>query len=324
MVKLVGAFSAGSGISSYVKFLGEDWEWLMFFTMHQRLCLWRSASDWWAEQAGFALCAVLRAEQGSSSVSMVCQGEEHTPWAALCSGWSCCQPAENLPGPGDTQLLPSPAPAVGAVCAPEPWDSVRGPSDPSCLHSTICSPWALQCWPNGIMHYPCGAFPSGGGLEELKPVLSFCEIPWVWEGTTLRCSGSESETTRNWSIPWPVLFALSWEEQSGMFHGYLREVICCEYKWECGTGSGTGKHKQISVDNMSFFLFDFLESTLSYVRQLEARVRQLEEENRMLPQVGDSPAGVPGLQRDPQPFVLPEHSDNQRLSHLFAYLTVFQ
>nr|KAF6307665.1 coiled-coil domain containing 85A [Myotis myotis] len=29
------------------------------------------------------------------------------------------------------------------------------------------------------------------------------------------------------------------------------------------------------------------ESTLSYVRQLEARVRQLEEENRMLPQVGD-------------------------------------
>lgn len=35
----------------------------------------------------------------------------------------------------------------------------------------------------------------------------------------------------------------------------------------------------------SFFLI--LESTLSYVRQLEARVRQLEEENRMLPQVGD-------------------------------------
>uniref|UniRef100_A0A5F8G6C9 Coiled-coil domain containing 85A n=1 Tax=Monodelphis domestica TaxID=13616 RepID=A0A5F8G6C9_MONDO len=35
----------------------------------------------------------------------------------------------------------------------------------------------------------------------------------------------------------------------------------------------------------SFFLI--LESTLSYVRQLEARVRQLEEENRMLPQVLD-------------------------------------
>lgn len=55
------------------------------------------------------------------------------------------------------------------------------------------------------------------------------------------------------------------------------------------------------MDNTSFFLFDFLESTLSYVRQLEARVRQLEEENRMLPQVGDSPAGAPGLQRDQQP-----------------------
>lgn len=35
------------------------------------------------------------------------------------------------------------------------------------------------------------------------------------------------------------------------------------------------------------FFFLILESTLSYVRQLEARVRQLEEENRMLPQVGD-------------------------------------
>lgn len=35
------------------------------------------------------------------------------------------------------------------------------------------------------------------------------------------------------------------------------------------------------------FLFLILESTLSYVRQLEARVRQLEEENRVLPQVGD-------------------------------------
>lgn len=40
------------------------------------------------------------------------------------------------------------------------------------------------------------------------------------------------------------------------------------------------------MDNVSSF-FSILESTLSYVRQLEARVRQLEEENRMLPQVGD-------------------------------------
>lgn len=40
------------------------------------------------------------------------------------------------------------------------------------------------------------------------------------------------------------------------------------------------------VYNVSSF-FSILESTLSYVRQLEARVRQLEEENRMLPQVGD-------------------------------------
>lgn len=59
-----------------------------------------------------------------------------------------------------------------AVCAPEPRDSVRGPSEPGCLHSTICSPWAPQGRPNGIMHYPCGVFLSGGGLEELKPMLS--------------------------------------------------------------------------------------------------------------------------------------------------------
>lgn len=41
----------------------------MLFTMHQRLPLWRSVSDWGAEQAGFALGAVLGAEQGNGSVS---------------------------------------------------------------------------------------------------------------------------------------------------------------------------------------------------------------------------------------------------------------
>lgn len=44
-----------------------------FFTMHQRLHSWRSV------QAGFALCAVLRAEQGSGSVSLGCGGEEDVP-----------------------------------------------------------------------------------------------------------------------------------------------------------------------------------------------------------------------------------------------------
>lgn len=44
------------------------------------------------------------------------------------------------------------------------------------------------------------------------------------------------------------------------------------------------------------------ESTLSYVRQLEARVRQLEEENRMLPQVvwrklGDAAGSCPGIRQ---------------------------
>nr|XP_034966821.1 coiled-coil domain-containing protein 85A isoform X1 [Zootoca vivipara] len=44
------------------------------------------------------------------------------------------------------------------------------------------------------------------------------------------------------------------------------------------------------------------ESTLSYVRQLEARVRQLEEENRMLPQVvwrklGDAVGSCPGIRQ---------------------------
>lgn len=77
------------------------------------------------------------------------------------------------------------------------------------------------------------------------------------------------------------------------------------------------------MGNTSFFLFDFLESTLSYVRQLEARVRQLEEENRMLPQVGASPAGVPGCRGTSSP-VLPasQHSHTQRLPHLFAHPAV--
>lgn len=46
------------------------------------------------------------------------------------------------------------------------------------------------------------------------------------------------------------------------------------------------------------FLFLILESTLSYVRQLEARVRQLEEENRVLPQVGDFCCGNSSRQLD--------------------------
>lgn len=148
------------------------------------------------------------------------------------------------------------------------------------------------------MRYPCGAFPDGVRWKN----SSLCCL-------SVRFLGSEKgppEVVQDHKQGGIAQFQDQWlllcpGRSRGTFHGHLREAVCCESKRECGTGSGTGKHKQISVDNTSFFLFDFLESTLSYVRQLEARVRQLEEENRMLPQVGESPAGVPGLQRNQQP-----------------------
>lgn len=154
MVKLVGAFSAGSGISSsYVKFLGTDWEWLMFFTMHQRLCSWRSASDWWAEQAGFALCAVLRAEQGSSSVSLVCWGRGGhamscaVPWLVLLStSWE-------PPRPWGHTAASQPSPSCGSCVCPRALGQCEGslwPRLPAQHHLLSLGSAVLSRWDNAL------------------------------------------------------------------------------------------------------------------------------------------------------------------------------
>ncbi|XP_069439372.1 coiled-coil domain-containing protein 85A isoform X6 [Ovis canadensis] len=79
-----------------------------------------------------------------------------------------------------------------------------------------------------------------------------------------------------------------------------------------GSGSGSGSssregtlrrqaQEDVSAHHRNVYS-GMNESTLSYVRQLEARVRQLEEENRMLPQVvwrklGDAAGSCPGIRQ---------------------------
>ncbi|XP_061481751.1 coiled-coil domain-containing protein 85A isoform X3 [Rhineura floridana] len=79
-----------------------------------------------------------------------------------------------------------------------------------------------------------------------------------------------------------------------------------EHLKHLGGGSREGTLRRQVVDDLSPHhrgLYNGMnESTLSYVRQLEARVRQLEEENRMLPQVvwrklGDAVGSCPGIRQ---------------------------
>nr|XP_060610591.1 coiled-coil domain-containing protein 85A isoform X2 [Anolis sagrei ordinatus] len=79
-----------------------------------------------------------------------------------------------------------------------------------------------------------------------------------------------------------------------------------EHLKHLGGGSREGTLRRQVVDDLSPHhrgLYNGMnESTLSYVRQLEARVRQLEEENRMLPQVvwrklGDAAGSCPGIRQ---------------------------
>ncbi|XP_062981444.1 coiled-coil domain-containing protein 85A [Elgaria multicarinata webbii] len=79
-----------------------------------------------------------------------------------------------------------------------------------------------------------------------------------------------------------------------------------EHLKHLGGGSREGTLRRQVADELSPHhrgLYNGMnESTLSYVRQLEARVRQLEEENRMLPQVvwrklGDAAGSCPGIRQ---------------------------
>uniref|UniRef100_A0A8D0C7I3 Coiled-coil domain containing 85A n=1 Tax=Salvator merianae TaxID=96440 RepID=A0A8D0C7I3_SALMN len=79
-----------------------------------------------------------------------------------------------------------------------------------------------------------------------------------------------------------------------------------EHLKHLGGGSREGTLRRQVADDLSPHhrgLYNGMnESTLSYVRQLEARVRQLEEENRMLPQVvwrklGDAVGSCPGIRQ---------------------------
>ncbi|XP_058020877.1 coiled-coil domain-containing protein 85A isoform X2 [Ahaetulla prasina] len=79
-----------------------------------------------------------------------------------------------------------------------------------------------------------------------------------------------------------------------------------EHLKHLGNGSREGTLRRQAADDLSPHhrgLYNGMnESTLSYVRQLEARVRQLEEENRMLPQVvwrklGDAAGSCPGIRQ---------------------------
>ncbi|XP_019372202.1 PREDICTED: coiled-coil domain-containing protein 85A isoform X2 [Gavialis gangeticus] len=79
-----------------------------------------------------------------------------------------------------------------------------------------------------------------------------------------------------------------------------------EHLKHLGGGSREGTLRRQGADDMSphhrSVYNGMNESTLSYVRQLEARVRQLEEENRMLPQVvwrklGDAAGSCPGIRQ---------------------------
>ncbi|KAM3856182.1 coiled-coil domain-containing protein 85A isoform 2-T2 [Vipera latastei] len=79
-----------------------------------------------------------------------------------------------------------------------------------------------------------------------------------------------------------------------------------EHLKHLGNGSREGTLRRQVADDLSPHhrgLYNGMnESTLSYVRQLEARVKQLEEENRMLPQVvwrklGDAAGSCPGIRQ---------------------------